>query len=146
MATYDNPMRLTVALAGGGNIDLGDGGVPTAQKIPFPPNTTRARVRDIAAQITETFACDSTPAAIEVGDGTDADKYAKLVIPDATATTADTWSGLDDTDFFIAVADNLSDANIDGADKFLTVTFTAGVDAGTEAGILANAYIVVDFY
>jgi hypothetical protein len=146
MSTYDNPMRLTVALAGGAANDLGDGASAVDQEIPFPPNTTRARVRDIAVQIDETFACDTTPASIDVGDGTDIDAYASLSIPDATATTANTWSGQDDPDFYISTADNIADITIDGSDKFLTITFTNGVDAGTEAGIVSNGYIVIDFF
>ena len=91
---------------------------------------------DVGLHVTEAFADDATEAAIEIGNGSDADYYAKLNIPDGTAAT-DTFNVQDDTDAIIIEALP--------ADTQIEVTVTEGTDSGTAAG-KGYGYVCVLWY
>lgn len=125
--SYSNPTVVTHNLP---LVDLGDGATPATAEIIAPPGFTVGRLIDMGIAVTETFACDATPAKVEIGDGTDADEYAAMNIPDATAAP-NTFSIVDDTDAIIESTILVSDLT----SRAVVVTYTAGVDAATEAGI-----------
>ena len=114
--------------------DLGDG---TPEQWSFKgPIGKQGMLIDIGIHVTETFACDATPAAIQIGTSSDNDAYGKLNIPDGTAAT-NCFNVQDDTDCIISEALP--------ADTQIEVTSTNGVDAGTEAGI-GYEYVSVLWY
>ena len=110
---------------------------PTAMTIPFPPNTEFAKVLQIGGQVIETFACDATPAAIEVGDGSDADAYGKLTIADGQAAATVSANPGDSYPRASKTEDSIT---------ALTVTFTNGTDAGVEAGQVTRGWIDIAFW
>ena len=130
--SYSNPISLNYCY--GHKNDLGDG---TPEQWSFKgPAGKKGMLIDIGIHVTETFACDQTPAAVQVGTSSDNDAYGKLNIPDGTAAT-NVFNVQDDTDAIIAEALP--------ADTQIEVTSTNGVDAGTEAGI-GYEYVSVLWY
>lgn len=82
------------------------------------------------------FAADTTEPAIQVGDGTDADRYANVPIPDGLAIGSASSNRSVDPDLEGANG-AAGEARIDASDltdNQLVVTFTQAVDAGTAAG------------
>jgi hypothetical protein len=65
------------------------------------PTNKQGVIREIGVSVTETFACDSTAATVQVGTAADNDAYALLTITDATADEA-YFNQADDTDAIIA--------------------------------------------
>lgn len=88
-------------------------------------NSMQGQLVKIGVMVTETFACSTTPAAIELGIATNADEYAKLNIADEAAD-ADCFDETDDTDAIIK--DDIP------ADTLLEVNLTQATDASADAG------------
>lgn len=118
---YDKRQLFTVNLP---EYDYGDGATVNVTSIEFPPGY-QGRLIDIGIQVTETFACDGTPASISVGIAGDVDEYGKLNIADGTADT-DYFNSANDTDAIISEAIP--------AGTQIEITPAVGVDSGTEAG------------
>jgi len=77
--TYDNPARISYNEV---SIDFGAG--TTTFPIRVPRGVTRGRIEEILIHdITEDFTDDTTEGGVQIGDGTDADKYCDMRIPDA---------------------------------------------------------------
>lgn len=115
-------------------VDFGAG--TYAGSIKAPNGYTRGRILDIGIfEITETFACDSVTAKVRLGTASDADAYAELIIPDATAAT-DTFNTQNDTD--AVKANTFTNAQIEMA-------CVQSEDSGTAAGI-ATPYVIIDWF
>jgi len=89
------------------------------------PDEYTAELIKIGVMVTETFACDSTAASVELGTASDSDAYAKLNIADAAADN-DCYDETDDTDAIIS-------ANI-AANALVRVTLSQSVDGTADAG------------
>lgn len=89
-------------------------------------------LRNIQVDTDEIFECDSAAPTVEVGTGSDADAYGKLIIPDDTADEI-VFDVRDDTDAIIS-------ARIP-ADGVVVVTCTEGTDA---QGVTGQAYVRVE--
>ena len=129
MASYDDVRLMSFTFP---EWDFGDG--DTVDNLSFRLPTGRpGRLVKIGVMVSETFACDSTAAQVEIGTAADPDAYAKLVIADGAA----------DVDFFDETDD--TDAIISGdiaADTLIEVTPTAGADSSTAAG---KGLLVLEF-
>lgn len=89
------------------------------------PDEYDAELIKIGVMVTETFACDTTPARVELGTAADSDAYAKLVIADGAADN-DCFDETDDTDAIISASIS--------ANSLVRVTLTQSVDATADAG------------
>jgi hypothetical protein len=129
---YDKRQLLTVCLP---NYDYGDGASVDVTSFEFPPGY-QGRLIDIGIAVTETFACDNTPASISVGTASDPDAYGKLNIADATA----------DTDYFNSAndADAIISESIPAGTQ-IEITPAVGVDASTEAG-KGNGFVIFEIW
>ena len=89
-------------------------------------------ILQIGGAVVETFACDNTAAALLVGTAADANLFAQLNIPDATADLV-FWS-----------EENDPDAILTRIPKNTLVQFSGqnGVDAGTEAGMVIPILVI----
>ncbi|MBW2632156.1 MAG: hypothetical protein JRC90_10465 [Deltaproteobacteria bacterium] len=108
--------------------DFGDGATVDIVSFRLPPGM-QGNLVNVGVAITETFACDSTAALVEVGTIADPDAYASLTVPDDAADT-DFFDVSDDTD---AIISHTGESQI-AADSLISLKGTVGVDAGTEAG------------
>ena len=114
--------------------DMGDG---TALDWSFKgPTGKQGMLIDIGLHVTETFACDATEAAIQIGTSLDPDAYGKLNITDGTALT-NCFNVQDDTNAIISEALP--------ADTQIEVTVTEGTDSGTASG-KGYGYVSVLWY
>jgi len=83
--SYSNPLLQTINFP---LYDFGGTGAGTVRVI-APPKMTVGRLIDVGiVATTEIFAGSTANAKIRVGDGTDADRYAELNIPNDTAVAA----------------------------------------------------------
>ena len=118
--TYDAYQIMTVCLP---EFDFGaDANETMSFRIPAEYS---AELIKIGVMVTETFACDATPASVELGTASDSDAYAKLTIADAAADN-DCFDETDDTDAIIS-------ANI-AANALVRVTLTQSTDGTADAG------------
>ncbi len=135
--SYDNPSRLSYTFT---VVDFGTGSDHT-QAIPVPQSGSQGRsgrVTDIViSDVLEDFLGDTTDAGIQVGDGTDADKYydTGLVLAEAV-DVSDNES--------LWLVDDGSKVDIELARSTLTVTFVQSV-GGSIAG-QADVTVWVDWY
>ena len=134
--SYDNPTRQTYDL---GVIDFGDSS-DTVITIPVPATGTQGRagrvVDVLISEVAEDFAGSTSDAGVQVGDGTDDDKYYDTgLILDETVDVAD--------DAVLSLADDGSKADIELGRSTLTVTCVASV--GTPTG-QAAVHVVVEWF
>ena len=130
--SYSQALMTTYSF--GHDNDMGNG---TALDWSFKgPTGKQGMLIDIGIHVTETFADDATEAAIEIGNGSDADYYGKLNITDGTTLTT-CFNVQDDTDAIIIEALP--------ADTQIEVTVTEGTDSGTAAG-KGYGYVSVLWY
>jgi hypothetical protein len=134
--SYDKPHRMSYFFAA---VDFGTGADHT-QAIPIPTDGTQGRsgrVTDIVvSDVTENFVGDTTDAGIQVGNGTDADKYYDTgLVLDETVDVSDNAS--------LWLADDGSKVDIPLALSLLTVTFVQSV-GGSITGI-ASVTVFVDW-
>lgn len=94
------------------------GGAAETYSFRLPPGM-QGEIVSIGISVTEVFATDTTTGSVEVGTASNADAYAKLVIPNGTADN-DFFDQTNDTDAIIA--------NIP-ANQLIRVTLTNGTDA-----------------
>ena len=123
---YDNPKVITY---GFGSIDF-QTGEATAIK---GPTGMSGRILDMQISVTETFACDDTAANVSLGTAGAGTAYGLLTLADALADTDsfNTWTR--------------GTTAVLPADTQLELAFTAGVDAGTEAG-MGYVHIAIMWY
>lgn len=119
--SYSNKITTTWTLP---EQDFGDGATVDTYSFRGPPGK-EGKVIKVGCAITETFACDNTPAKLRVGNASDPDKFAELQIADAAAAD-DAFDETDDPDAIKSAAI--------AADELVEVTGVVGVDAATEAG------------
>lgn len=136
MKSYDNPLTISHNL---GVVDYGAGN--SVQLIPAPPGCTGARIECVLLDVDETFNTDTTEGAVQVGDGTDADKFFAASVGAAAADTAVSFAGA--TEAYPTI-DMARDGNAGAAMTFLTVTLVAPT-GGTPAGI-ANTTLVIHWF
>jgi len=118
---YDDYNTMSICLP---SFDFGGGADETMSfRI---PTAMDAELIKIGVMITETFATNATTGSVQLGTASDADAYAKLVIPDGAADN-DCYDETDDTDAIIS-------ANI-SAGALVRVTLTHGTDGSSVAGI-----------
>lgn len=134
--SYDNTTRQTYDL---GAIDFGTGS-NIAVTIPVPVTGTQGRagkvVDVIISAVTEDFAGSTSDAGVQVGDGSDADKYYDTgLVLDETVDVADLA--------VLSLADDGSKVDVELGRSTLTVTLVAAV--GTPTGI-ANVGVVVEWF
>lgn len=133
---YDKPERLQYLFQ---QIDFGAGS-NTTKTIEVPANGTQGRagkvVGVILANVTEDFAGSSSDAGVQVGDGSDADKYfdSGLVL-DETVDVADNAT--------LWLEDDGSQVDIELGRSTVTVTCVAS--AGAPTGI-ADVIVVIDWF
>lgn len=113
----------------------------TTAKLKVPRSVQMARVLDILVSGTTTFTQVTTPAEINVGDGTDPAKFAGLTVG---ALAAGTTLGGGDVTNGVRKSDYLA-GNYNSGDGLhdLTVTFVAPT-GGTPAGV-ADVLVVVGY-
>lgn len=132
---YDNPDRLSYLFKA---VDFGAS--DSTQTIQVPVTGTQGRagrvVGVIISDVTEDFAGSTSDAGVQVGDGSDADKYydSGLVL-DETVDVADNAT--------LWLADDGSQVDIELGRSTVTVTFVAAV--GTPTGI-ADVTVVIDWF
>ena len=130
--SYSNPLYQTFQFQ---SYDFGATGAGSV-KVQAPPGVTVGRLIDVGVNpVTENFAGSSVVAKINVGDGTDVDRYAQLIIANDT-DVGDTFNVRNDADAIIESTILVSD--LTNAEVVLNY-----VDAtGTPTGI-AVPYIVI---
>ena len=136
MKSYDHPITVSHNL---GIVDYGAGS--SVQLIPVPPGMSSARIEFALLDVDETFTDDTTEGAVQIGDGTDADKFFAASTGVSAIDTAVSLDGVTEAGKFIDLA---RDGNGGAALTFLTVTMVAPT-GGTPAGI-ATTTIVVSWY
>lgn len=134
--SYDNPRRQTYDL---GAIDFGDVS-DTVITIPVPTEGSQGRsgrvIDVIISAVTEDFAGSTSDGGVQVGDGSDADKYYDTgLVLDETVDVAD--------DAVLSLADDGAQVDVELGRSTLTVTNVACV--GTPTGI-ANVSVVVAWF
>lgn len=136
MSQYDNLLEVTYAFAA---VNFA---TTTTQKLPIPRTSKLARVLDImVGQATVTFTQTTTPAAVQVGDGTTAAAFASLTIGGLVA--GNTITGNDQAKG-VWIANYLAGNYNAGAGLHdLVATFVAPT-GGTPAGT-GTVYIVVGY-
>lgn len=135
--SYDNPQRQTYDL---GLIDFGTGSdiVQTIEVPTGPGSQGRAgRVVDvIISAVAEDFAGSTSDGGVQVGDGTDPDKYYDTgLVLDETVDVADLA--------VLSLADDGSKVDIELARSTVTVTLVA--TQGTPTG-QAEVHVVIEWY
>jgi hypothetical protein len=133
--SYDNPRVQTYDL---GLIDFGASDVAITIPVPTAGSQGRAgRVKSvIISQVAEDFAGSTSDAGVQVGDGSDADKYFDTgLVLDETVDVAD--------NAILELADDGSQVDIELGRSTLTVTCVAAV--GTPTG-QANVEVVVEWF
>lgn len=102
-----------------------------------PPPGKVGRILNVGiAGGTTAFACTTTPAALRIGTSANADAYARLNIPDLTATDT-VFDIADDTDAI--VAEDIP------ADTQVKIAVAAGVDETAAAGV-AFPFVVIEWF
>ena len=135
---YDNPTTRTYDL---GAIDFGTASdIEITIPVPTYPDGSQGmagRVQSVLiSAVTEDFAGSSSDAGVQVGDGSDADKYYDTgLVLDETIDIADLA--------ILDLADDGSKVDIEMARSTVTVTLVA--NAGTPAG-QANVAVVIDWF
>lgn len=128
--SYADPNRRTYTFS---NVDFGAGN--TVHGIRGPADKT-GRLIDVHVSATETFNSVTTDGAVNIGDSTDADKFAHFVPGDLAAESAVSgMDGVTDPDWII-------DADIP-ANTLVEVQCLAPT-GGTPAGI-ATVSVVIDW-
>lgn len=118
--TYSSPLVLSYAL---GQFDFGAGG--DTHKLIGPPGLRGMIVGVDLFKVTEAFTATTTPAYINIGDGSDADKYVSMSLGTTAIDAVDTSQ---DAEIFHETAGMFA------ADEQPVVTFVAPT-GGTPAGI-----------
>lgn len=136
MKFYDNALLISHNL---GVVDYGAG--DSVQLIPAPPGCTRARIEGVLLDCDETFNTDTTEGGVQIGDGTDPDKFFTCSVGALAVNTAASFAGA--TSGYPTV-DMDRDGNAGAAMTFLTVTMVAPT-GGTPAGI-ANTTVVIHWF
>ena len=124
---YDENKFMTITLP---EWDFGDGATADAIAVRLPPGYSGDLVQ-IGVAVTETFACDTTAALLEVGSTDGGGEYGALTIPDATADK-DFFDQTDDTDAILAITASQT-AQI-SAGSLVYISGTVGADATAAAG------------
>jgi hypothetical protein len=119
--------------------DLG-AGANTTTEIVAPPGVQRGRIKDMGLLVTEVFADDLTEASVDLGDGSDADRYASLKITDGTAA-GKVFTIVDDPDAIIEADIVVSDLT----NRELVVTYVQGTD-GTAVTGQGTPYVTIDWF
>lgn len=119
--SYSNPRTMRYDF---GIVDFAAGGGPYVFHVQGPAGAAGI-LRNVSVDVDEVFATSTLAAKVEVGDGSDADEFASLTIPDETADET-VFDIRDDTDAII-------DAKIP-ANTVVTVTCTEGTDASSVTG------------
>lgn len=132
---YDNPDRLSYLFKA---VDFGATAVP--QTIQVPQRGTQGRagrvVGVILSDVSEDFAGSTSDAGVQVGDGSDADKYFNSGTPlDEAVDVADNAT--------LFLTDNGSAVDIELGRS--TVTMTPVSSVGTPTGI-ADVTVVIDWF
>lgn len=128
---YDNPVSLNY------HIENYDFGADTDTSYYFSgPAGYKGRLKSISASATETFACATTAASVQVGTSGDADAYGKLNIADETAANA-VYNSEDDTDAVIS-------ADITADSQFI-IKCVQGTDDAADAG-KASVDVVINWF
>jgi len=126
MRSYDQPDLMSYNL---GSVDFTSGGPFT---IPVPSDVSGARILGYAiTSATVAFTADTTPGALQFGDGTDADKFGDLL---ATVIAAGASLHVLGDDLGTGIALDYANATNDGRLDQITVTViapTGGAPAGT---------------
>lgn len=122
IGTFDNPY------------DYGDGGGGTSFSFRTPAGV-RGKVRDIIANVTETFTDNGTTAKIQIGESGNVNKFAELDFG-TTSSGNDLVASQDQ-------ADTLNKEFIP-ADTTILVTLVGSTSSGTAAG-KAFATVMFDF-
>lgn len=135
--SYSNPTVVTYQLA---QHDFGAGAGTNSCKA--PAGLENGRILDIGVgNITEAFTDDTTAAFVQVGDGTDVDKYCQLEVANGTGSAiGDTYNARDDVNAIIEADVLVSD--LTGGQLEITYVAPTG---GTPAGI-GDAYITIAWY
>lgn len=132
---YDNPDRLSYLFKA---IDFGDTAV--AQTIQVPQRGTQGRagrvVGVIISDVSENFAGSTSDAGVQVGDGTDADKYfaSGLVLDEEVDVS-------DNATLFLTDSGSAVDIELGRS----TVTMTPVSSVGTPTGT-ADVTVVIDWF
>ena len=129
--SYDNAWRQTYSM---GLIDFGTGS-NIAKTIEVPSGRSGRVVDIILGTVAEDFAGSTTDAGVQVGDGSDADKYYDTgLVLDETTDVADLA--------ILHLADDGAKVDIELGRSTVTVTFVA--NAGTPTG-QAEIFVVIDW-
>lgn len=133
---YDSPERITYPFTG---IDFGAASNST-QTIQVPANGTQGRsgrvVGILLSDVAEDFVGSTSDAGVQVGDGSDADKYFDTgLVLDETVDVADNAT--------LWLVDDGAQVDIELGRSTVTVTFV--VAEGSEAG-QANVDVVIDWF
>jgi len=142
--SYSNPMRETYTLVA---VDFS--AAPSSVSIQAPAGYENARIEDAGVNnISVEFAADTTAPLIQVGDGTTADLYAAIPIPDGAVVGSGSSSralaganesgGLGGSGENYVVVSDLTDGQ-------LVITYTQAVD-GTAAAGTGVPYITVAWF
>jgi len=131
--SYDNPYRVQEYRFP--SIDFGTGS-DIAKTIEVPDGR-RGKVRNIRLEdVTEDFAGSTSDAGVQVGDGSDADKYYDTgLVLDETVDIADLA--------YLDLDDDGAKVDIEGGRSTVTVTFVAAV--GSPTGI-ASIVVEIEWY
>jgi hypothetical protein len=132
---YDNPERIQYTF---GLVDFGASN--STQTIPVPVRGSQGRagrvVGVIISDVAEDFAGSTSDAGVQVGDGSDADKYFDTgLVLDETVDVADNAT--------LWLEDDGAQVDIELGRSTLTVTFVAAV--GTPTG-QSDVTVVVDWF
>lgn len=134
--SYDNPLVRTYDL---GLIDFGATDVVHTIPVPYGASTSSRRsgrvVDVLISAVAEDFAGSTSDAGVQVGDGTDADKYYDTgLVLDETVDVAD--------NAVLALPDDGAKVDIEAGRTTVTVTAVAAV--GTPTG-QANVAVVIEW-
>ena len=128
--SYSNPQTCMYNFP---NMDFGAAAGTTVHSIAGPAGK-KGRITDVGVATTEVFVTATTLAHVQVGTSADADAYAKLNIPTASADNT-VVNSADDTDAII-------DADIP-ADTCVHVTLTEGTGASLTGQ--GYPYVIIDW-
>jgi hypothetical protein len=136
--SYDNPQRVQYDF---GVIDFGTGSdITKTIEVPTRPGQTQGRAGRVAdvilGAVTEDFAGSTLDAGVQVGDGSDADKYYDTGrVLDETVDVAD--------NALLHLADDGAKVDIELGRSTITVTFQSAT--GTPTG-QAEVSVIVDWF
>ena len=139
-ASYDNPSRITYSFNA---INF----ATASQRTIMGPKGKTGRVAFITGSCTTTFVGTSTPAAVNVGDGTTDTLYGSLTFGTAgTPTASGAAIGSQPTDATVKVCDPQAPTNGTPGQNSnnIIVKFAAGT-GGTPAGV-ADVNILIDWF